>query len=337
MNHLLTPATSVSSMDGAVDGAALQAKHRKQPESSIFMKPSPKPKKPAVVPAPPLPVEQRSTPEDRSGAAETIGVAQAGQHQPARNNAPADAVVREPSVPEVARAPESKKRPAESDPSTEEPPAKKGRSRKYTERPIWARLARSNPLYNEQLNGANGVAQAKTQQILRQRPAPRINGSSGAMPAPVVQHQQSPAQPNGNLPQVISDEAPPWQQNPPLDNDLIRARQIFGRWERSIKWEQPHVDLERVIMDWLYVQLNGLHEVDNPDECLIEIEAKIGRIMAKDTGGRMRLPVQSATVLDEAWAKIQTTFESQMEEVSLCFPETSARLTAFERHRLTLT
>ncbi|KAK5126544.1 hypothetical protein LTR85_009478 [Meristemomyces frigidus] len=314
MNHLLTPATSVGSMDGAGDGAPLQAKQRKQQESSIFMKPSPKPKKPAVAPAPP-PSELRSTPEDRSGAADTLAVAQAGQ-QRAHNDAPAEKVLKEPSVPAFAHAPESKKRPAESQPPTEEPPAKRGKTRKYIERPIWARLTKTNPNYNEQ-NGVNGVAQSRPQQAPRQQQPSRPNGVPVGATASAPQHQQLPSQTNGHLPPQPAGgngEAQPWLQNPPLDNDLIEARQIFGQWEKSIRWQQPHLDMQNAVSDWLYTQMSTLKEASNPAECVVEIEAKIGRIMARNGEGRIKFPVKSASVLDEAWVKREARFESQMEE-----------------------
>ncbi|KAK4545554.1 hypothetical protein LTR36_002904 [Oleoguttula mirabilis] len=306
MNHLLTPAHSVVSMDGAGDGTLPQAKQRKQQENSIFMKPSPKPKKPAVAPAPP-PSERRSTPEHRPGAAETVAVTRADQHQQLHNDAPAHAVVKEPSAPKATRAPESKKRPAESALPAEGPPAKRGRTQKFTERPIWARLARTNPNFNAQLNGA---PQGRPQQ------PPKANGVLAVTPAPAQQQHQMPPQPNGHLPRAggSNTEAQPWMQNPPLDNDLIDARQLFGQWEKSIRWQQPHVDIEKAVMDWLYMQLKDLHDVDDPAECVIEIEAKIGRIIGKDDGVRVQLPVLSATVLEERWAKQKTRFESQMEE-----------------------
>ncbi|EMC94805.1 hypothetical protein BAUCODRAFT_54011, partial [Baudoinia panamericana UAMH 10762] len=45
----------------------------------------------------------------------------------------------------------------------------------------------------------------------------------------------------------------------------------------------------------------------------IEIEAKIGRILRKDSDERIVLPVMTPTVLEKVWAEKQTRFESQMD------------------------
>lgn len=77
----------------------------------------------------------------------------------------------------------------------------------------------------------------------------------------------------------------------------------------------PITSLVKQVMDWLYVSLDlnadiGLH----PREGAIEIEAKIGTLIDKDTGDRIRLPVTSAAVLDPRNDKFQ--FESQMLEAA---------------------
>ncbi|KAI7035006.1 hypothetical protein KC352_g47086, partial [Hortaea werneckii] len=94
-------------------------------------------------------------------------------------------------------------------------------------------------------------------------------------PPPQQNRQQPPPPVNGHMPQQPPPEAlaagnidldRPWLQNPPFDTDLIRARQIFGQWEKSIRWSQPVVDMEKVVADWLYVnlfQLQGFGEDPN--------------------------------------------------------------------------
>lgn len=110
----------------------------------------------------------------------------------------------------------------------------------------------------------------------------------------------------------------PWLQNPPLDTDLIRARQLFGQWEKSIRWSQPVVDMEKVVADWLYVnlfQLQGFGE--DPNIGTIEIEAKIGKLIDKRQDVRIKLPISTATIVEETWLRENARFESQMDEVRM--------------------
>lgn len=114
------------------------------------------------------------------------------------------------------------------------------------------------------------------------------------------------AQSNGN---VLHDG--------PLDNDLIRARRILDPgWERSMDGNVPITSLVKQVMDWLYVSLDTNADIGlDPREGAIEIEAKIGTLIDKDTGDRMSLPITSATVL-ETRSNGTYQFESQMLEAA---------------------
>ncbi|KAI7572588.1 hypothetical protein KC346_g20373, partial [Hortaea werneckii] len=96
MNQLLTPATSIAGVESGNEANSKPAppvqhpQQRRHQEVSIFMKQSPRPKKPAVAASPPA--VQHSVMEDGSGAAETQAIAQASYHQP-RTGTPAEAVV----------------------------------------------------------------------------------------------------------------------------------------------------------------------------------------------------------------------------------------------------
>ncbi|TKA81193.1 hypothetical protein B0A55_02637 [Friedmanniomyces simplex] len=325
MNHLLTPATSLTSMDGAAAGTMV--KTRKTQEQSLFMKPSPKPKRPAVAPPPPQqqPVEQVG--EDRSGAADSMAVLEKGLQQPGATGLVGAEVVKEPSLPATGDYQPSNKRPAEHEPAAE-PPAKRGKARKYTERPVWARLHPKNPNYRAEEHGVNGASAGRSQgqtpprqQLNRQHPAmpAKTNGVVAANP----QHQQSPPQSNGNrmspndyLPEGCNPDKP-WSDSVPLDRDLLRTKHCLGleKWERSIRWTAPMPEMLKQVIDWLYVQLNNLQDVpDNPEEVEIEIEAKIGQIVNAGKGERIMMPITSPAILNQMWATSDNIrFESQME------------------------
>ena len=289
------------------------AKPRKQQETSIFVKPAPKPKKTAAIAPPPLPMQLHSSSASQSPVGSDLYVAQIDQHRRSDSTVSVEEASRRESLTSVSSiTPDSRKRLATSEPPTEEPPSKRARVRPNAERPIWALLARTNPRFET----AGAYASSSRNHVSANRggvpgPPKQVESTAGSYgdSRDVCTLGMAPTPPGDNA------SRSPWLQEPPLDNDLIISRQIFGQWEKSVCWNQPFGDLEKAVADWFYVQLKALEDVDNPAECVIEIEAKIGRIMQKNGNERIRLPVKSATVLEEAWTRKETKFESQMEEV----------------------
>lgn len=103
----------------------------------------------------------------------------------------------------------------------------------------------------------------------------------------------------------------------------------LGPWEPSISGKIPHEEMTKVICDFLFKEvvcrrefaagsaeaaLNGLGAV-------IEIEAKLGQIMDKDRGHRLRLPIGTECILQTENSGFRTAFESSM---SLVSPVTNA-------------
>ncbi|KAK0363916.1 hypothetical protein LTR91_014055 [Friedmanniomyces endolithicus] len=323
LNHLLTPASSITSIEGAADGT--MAKTRKLQEPSLFMKPSPKPKRPAVAPAPPQQQPSERISEDQSRAADSIASLERHVQHPA--GAANAAAVKGPALPASAESDhQSHKRPAEHQPAVE-PPAKRGKARKYTERPVWARLHPRNPAYRAEEHGVKGASakrslgQAPPQQQQNRNGLPAK--PNGVAPAHPPQHQQAPSQPNGKrfsrrdyLPEG-SDPDKPWSDSIPLDRDLLRTKHCLGleKWERSIRWTAPMPEMLKQVIDWLYVQLSQIQDVpDNPEEVEVEIEAKIGKIVNVGNGERIMMPITSPTILNQMWATGDNIrFESQME------------------------
>ncbi|WPG97256.1 Hypothetical protein R9X50_00002800 [Acrodontium crateriforme] len=245
----------------------------KNANSKIFMKASPTPKKLGVATPPPAaPSEWQQRQGNQSGLALP------------------------PSKPTA-------KRTMDSDP-TIEPPTKRGKMRKYTERPVWARLARTNPRIDE-LQSGEGRTQVP--------PSRQSQLPAKFAPPPAPAQQQMP--PNGMHVNGNVASVDPWLQNPPLDQDLIHARSVLGSWEKSARWNTPYPDLLKAVQDWLYSQLVNLQEIGNsPDEGAIEIEAKIGQIKTKDSENRVYVPVMNAVVLESGWFSKNCRFESQMDE-----------------------
>lgn len=191
------------------------------------------------------------------------------------------------------------KRPADAAPSVE-PPAKRERRRKYTERPVWAHLSRHNPRSREHGVVPNGNSE-------QSRGPPAVQQRSEPI-------QQTNGQPNA-LPQDGNTSDKPWQQQPPLDNELIQARRLLGKWEKSLKWNTPLPPLTAAVADWLFMNLKNNADVGHdPRYGTIEIEAKIGTLIDVDSGQRCNLPVANPCVLQTS-ANRRYQFESRMNQV----------------------
>lgn len=87
----------------------------------------------------------------------------------------------------------------------------------------------------------------------------------------------------------------------------------LGPWERTITGVIPAEELTREIMDYI-IEIIG--RMQGPVLDMIEIEAKIGHIVDKDTDDRIRLPTRTEVMIDHTNPNTRTTFRSSMTEVS---------------------
>lgn len=84
----------------------------------------------------------------------------------------------------------------------------------------------------------------------------------------------------------------------------------------------PSDEVIRVISDILFLQVMenkeiGVAPAGGPagHGAVLEIEAKIGRLMDKNTNVRVHIPVRTETIFDRNYPSLQTYFESSMTEV----------------------
>lgn len=172
-------------------------------------------------------------------------------------------------------------------------PHKKGKTTRRTVRPIWAMLSKRNPAWSVERGFKDEVK-------------PEPNGTSRPKQEAIAHDDAAHA---------LSTE--PWTQPLPYDMELIRAREVLGEWEKSIRWNTTYPDTLAAVQDWLYRHLLE-HQDIVQDASLgsIEIEAKIGHLVKPSTGEHATLPVLSATLLDPAVNR-DYRFESELQEVSL--------------------
>ncbi|KAI9782547.1 MAG: mRNA-capping enzyme subunit beta [Peltula sp. TS41687] len=188
------------------------------------------------------------------------------------------------------------------------PPTKK--RRRYDEPPIYARKAirstSNSPVVPNRRYPATGVGPTSTAPARHDskqlKPlatqisdppnvAKDANGVSASSEASVVA-----------LPQVQPDI----QDGAPL-----------SQWEPSITNLFPYEEVTRVIMDFLFHEVVDRKDV-GPNTALqgaeLEIEAKLGQLVDKNTNERIRLPILTECVIDKNNPNWRTVFKSSMTE-----------------------
>jgi hypothetical protein len=99
-----------------------------------------------------------------------------------------------------------------------------------------------------------------------------------------------------------------------LAGQIEEPSRILGPWEKSITGKKPFEQMTKIVADWLYVNVvsrNDLGELASRG-VEVEIEAKIGQLIDKDTNQRFTLPVLSECLVAE---NPRIGFKSSMTEV----------------------
>lgn len=157
---------------------------------------------------------------------------------------------------------------------------------RYTEPPIWAQSVR--------VKGLPGVAN---------RGALKSNGKQPAEITPIVTTSSPLAKQNGISHAPVAE----------FESDKARVSKILGPWEESIIGIKPIEQMTKLVADFLYgnvVSRNDFGELSSRG-IEVEIEAKLGQLVDKDTNDRIRLPIRSECVLMES----RSNFRSTMTEV----------------------
>lgn len=172
-----------------------------------------------------------------------------------------------------------------------QPPKKRIR---YAEPPIWARSAKGMKNLGRKINGRQQTPQPSVQAS----PSVSIKQGSNGL------RQESPA-----IPRPVAVDDVDW--NGPL-----------GPWEPSIAGKEPPSEMTKLVADWLY-----MHVVNRDDTrelasrgVEIEVEAKLGQLVSKETNQRLSMPIRSETVLmDNQFI----SFKSTMTEVCYMYSSLS--------------
>lgn len=188
------------------------------------------------------------------------------------------------------------KRPAESTPESTHP-VKRAKKR-YAEPPIWARFVRSNPRFGDNPQSLP----PPPQQPQVKKPSPLPPSRPGVQP----NGHQAPHVANG------TPSAPPLG----LPSNVIPR---LGPWELNIKNVRPADDFLREIGEFLFAHATR-NDIGTGDlrSGALEIEAKLGMLIDKQTGQRVATMGRTNTVLDHSITNSgRIRFESFMTEVSI--------------------
>ncbi|KAA8577091.1 hypothetical protein EYC84_007098 [Monilinia fructicola] len=185
--------------------------------------------------------------------------------------------------------------------SPQQPPRKRIR---YTEPPIWARSAKGVKGLGRKINGRQEPPQPSAQGP----PASLRKQESNGM------HQASPA------------------VSRPLGGNDYDWDGPLGPWEPSITGRKPQEEMTKLVADFLF-----MHVVNREDTrelasrgVEVEIEAKLGQLVSKETNTRLNLPIRSETILmDNQFIAFKSTMteaqhknlnEYLNERVKDCYP-----------------
>ena len=176
------------------------------------------------------------------------------------------------------------------------------------------------PVYAHSVRGPKRTAELFALSIQRRGTEQRV------IPPSQVFHKaplsQTPGQANGvsnannHIPAVNGVRMPVAQ--PPLANNGP-----LGPWEPSILNIIPSEELTRVVSDWLFEHVVLREDVGvgpaggaADQGAVLEIEAKIGQLMDKNTNDRIRIPVLNECVVSHTDPNLKIAFKSSMTEGS---------------------
>ena len=209
------------------------------------------------------------------------------------------------------------------------PPQSTSRKRRHEEPPIWAQSSRrgrrGNPFVGKDGLGLSRAAAS----VKREAPIAKALPPQGG--------QQPPANHDGNGTTPSSNVAQLPRPQPKMDEVGP-----LGPWEPSILNIIPSEEVTRVLSDFLFTEVVMRDDVGvalagggKAQGAVLEIEAKLGQLIDKNTNDRIRIPVMSECVVCRTDPNLRIAFKSSMTEVSednrrYLYSETgNARLTTY--------
>jgi hypothetical protein len=166
---------------------------------------------------------------------------------------------------------------------------------RYNEPPIWARSVTGRVKSNVLINSKRHINGKQQMKLLSHQVKPEANGDR----------------------QIPSTIPKPPLQTLQVDN---KGGGTLGAWEPSITGIRPYEEISRLVADWLFVTVVSREDAGELASrgVEVEIEAKLGQLINKDTNDRIYLPVKSECILVDTG---RVSFQSSMTEVRLNIPD----------------
>lgn len=168
----------------------------------------------------------------------------------------------------------------------------------WHEEPIWAKSAR---MLGKQLPSHPNF-------VLQKRIHSHLNGGKPEGIPPKARSRNA-------SPEAVKSQPHRVSQPGPLVPPESGPQDLLGSWEASITGMKPYEEASKTVADFLF-----LNVANNPDFQEItsrgikfEIEAKLGKLIDKDTNHRVDRQVASEAILEDTG---RTAFKSSMTEVS---------------------
>ncbi|KAI5803864.1 CYTH-like domain-containing protein [Geopyxis carbonaria] len=173
-------------------------------------------------------------------------------------------------------------------PSSTGPPRKRVRR---DEAPIWARKASRS-------SSSSPVIPAKRHPPNTSHQGPHIPPNFQLRPAPPPPPQNHPPPQQHHL-QQSNAQPPPPPTSAPSGPIMLTG---FGPWEPTIIGVETHDEMTRQIANFLYTNVVQQNDpsLSSGDGTILEIEAKVGYLIDKETQQRLRLPIRTETIYESS-------------------------------------
>ncbi|EEH07083.1 conserved hypothetical protein [Histoplasma capsulatum G186AR] len=187
----------------------------------------------------------------------------------------------------------------------------KKRPRRYDEPPVYARKAPRTSGNPPAIPTGLNVPPPPKRVVTSHEPQPDKFTSRDrplhSQPHPILEAPNDEAPTNGNLP-----SRPP----PPIDQNATS----LGPWEPSITGLIPHEEVTKLICDFLFQQVVMRRDIGAGPAggsvvgqgAVLEVEAKLGMLVDRNRGERVRIPALTECVLAKDDPSIRVGFESSM-------------------------
>lgn len=192
----------------------------------------------------------------------------------------------------------------------------KAKRRRYNEPPIFAQRSARTKGKCPVIPNPQPVVPKHARASLQEAWAARRSSSTAGPPPPSASSSRQARTP-GAAPSISNGPPPPPAQ--PVAQSPAQEGAL-GIWEPSITGFIPHEEITHELCDFLFRHVVARNDVGTGPAgaaavgagAIIEVEAKLGRIIDQDRRDRLHLPIKTEAIINRESAAFRTSFESNM-------------------------